>query len=267
MRKSWWLIGLTLVTAACAAPGAPRDGAPASAERPQAPKTVRIGVDASHEPSGGFIIFSTAGTGWLQQALTFHNGLAIYDESGQLQPRLARKVPTIEDGDWRVLPDGGMDVTWQLRSDAKWHDGRPLVADDFVLGMQIVQDAEVPARRARGVDQIADVVAPDSETVVVRWKQTFMLANAATLELMPAVAQHLVGDAYRQGDKQAVVNHPYWAREFVGLGAYRLGRWELGSELEALAFDQYFLGRPKIDRLLLRYFGSPQHVGGEPAVR
>ena len=190
----------------------------------------------------------------------FHSGLAVYNEGGELQPRLARKVPTIEDGDWRVLPDGGMELTWKLRADARWHDGTPLTAGDFVLGMQIVQDPELPARRARGVNLIASTLAPDDETLVVHWKRPYMLANAATVELMPAVAHHVLGDAYQTGDKQAIVNHPYWAREFIGLGPYRVGSWELGSQIEAVAFDQYFLGRPKIDRLVLRYFGTPNSL-------
>src|SRR6266540_1650401 len=258
MRKILPLIFLALLVAACAAPSTPREiGQPSGEQRAQVPKTVRIGVDASHEPSGGFIIFSTEGTGWLEHALMFHNGLAVYDESGSLQPRLARKVPTIEDGDWRVLPDGGMELTWKIRPDAKWHDGAALLADDFVLGLQIVQDPEIPARRARGVNLIAGASVSDPETLVVRWKQPYMLANAPTVELMPPVAHHVVGDLYQQGDKQAVVNSAYWACEFVGLGPYRLGAWELGSQVEALAFDQYFLGRPKIDRLILRYFGTP----------
>ena len=87
-----------------------------------------------------------------------------------------------------------------------------------------------------------------------------MLANVATVELMPAVAHHVLGDAYQTGDKQAIVNHPYWARDFIGLGPYRVGSWELGSQIEAVAFDQYFLGRPKIDRLVLRYFGTPNSL-------
>ena len=48
--------------------------------------------------------------------------------------------------------------------------------------------------------------ATDPETLVVRWKQPYMLANAATVELMPPVAHQVVGDLYKQGDKQAVVN-------------------------------------------------------------
>jgi peptide/nickel transport system substrate-binding protein len=248
---------LILLVAGCAAPGTGRDNPATGTDHTSAPRTVRIGVDASHEPSGGFIIFSTEGIGWLEHALMFHAGLAVYNEAGELQPRLARKVPTIEDGDWQLLPDGAMELTWNLRPDARWHDGTQLTAEDFALGMQIVQDPELPARRARGVNLIASTTAPDAETVVVRWKQPYMLANAATVELMPAVAHHLLGDAYQQGDKQNLVNHPYWAREFVGLGPYRLGAWELGSQVEAIAFDQYFLGRPKIDRLILRYFGTP----------
>jgi MarR-like DNA-binding transcriptional regulator SgrR of sgrS sRNA len=61
-------------------------------------------------------------------------------------------------------------------------------------------------------------------------------------------------DLYRSGDKQAFTSNPYWALEFVGLGPYRIGRWVQGSFMEALAFDDYFLGRPKIDRLIIRYF-------------
>jgi len=209
MRVVSALVLLAVLVTGCAAPGSVRDNATGATERAQTPKTVRIGVDASHEPSAGFIIFSTGGAGWLQQALMFHNGLAVYDEAGELQPRLARKVPTIEDGDWRVLPDGAMELTWKLRPDAKWHDGAPLRADDFALGMQIVLDPELPAQRARGVNLIASASALDAETVVVRFKQLYMLANAATLELMPAVANHILGDVYRQGDKQTVENSPY----------------------------------------------------------
>src|SRR5439155_18258102 len=38
----------------------------------------------------------------------------------------------------------------------------------------------------------------------------------------------------------------------VGLGAYRLAAWEAGSHLEFAAFDDYFRGRPPLDRIILR---------------
>src|SRR2546427_3958799 len=252
MLSARLLLGLALLLVGCGAPAGRPDGAEPTDQRPSAPKTLRLGVDASHEPSGGFIIFSTEGVGWLEHALMFHSGLAVYNEGGELQPRLARKVPTIEDGDWRVLPDGGMELTWKLRADARWHDGTPLTAGDFVLGMQIVQDPELPARRARGVNLIASTLAPDDETLVVHWKRPYMLANAATVELMPAVAHHVLGGAYQTGGKQAIGNHPYRAREVIGLGPHPVRRWGLGSQIAGGSVRPHFPGPPETHPLVPR---------------
>src|SRR5438477_7862901 len=47
-------------------------------------------------------------------------GLTLIDSQGDLQPQLAQTVPTIENGLWRVLPDGTMETTWRLRPNLKW---------------------------------------------------------------------------------------------------------------------------------------------------
>src|SRR5439155_97059 len=78
-----------------------------------------------------------------------------------------------------------------------------------------------------------------------------------------ALPRHLLLDAYERSDKQGFLNNQYWTREFVGLGPYRLGEWEFSSHTEGLAFDQYFLGRPKIDRVVFRYFGDVNSLVAE----
>src|SRR5581483_11051888 len=62
--------------------------------------------------------------------------------------------------------------------------------------------------------------------------------------------RHILGSASRQ-DADGFLSQPYWTREYVGAGPYRLERWEPGSFLEATAFDQHVLGRPKIGRVRL----------------
>ena len=52
----------------------------------------------------------------------------LYDDKGNLQPRIAEKVPSLSDGDWKVAADGSMDVTWKVRPDVFWQDGTPLTA-------------------------------------------------------------------------------------------------------------------------------------------
>src|SRR5437588_4685077 len=56
-------------------------------------------------------------------------GLTVLDPDGNLHPRLAEAVPSIENGLWRVFPDGRMETTWHIREGARWQDGQPLTAD------------------------------------------------------------------------------------------------------------------------------------------
>ena len=50
---------------------------------------------------------------------------------------------------------------------------------------------------------------------------------------------------------------PLISSAFVGLGAYRVDRWEPGVGIEFVRFDDYYLGRPSLDRVIVRYVGDP----------
>jgi peptide/nickel transport system substrate-binding protein len=113
----------------------------------------------------------------------------------------------------------------------------------------------VPAKPSSGVSLISAVTAPDAQTLVLRYRQTYAEANVSGPIELIAVPRHLMADLY-QSNKPAFLNSPYWTSEFVGLGPYRVGDWVGGSHVEALAFDDYVLGRPKIDRLIIRYFSD-----------
>jgi peptide/nickel transport system substrate-binding protein len=187
----------------------------------------------------------------------FHAPLTAYDSSEQLLARVAEKVPGLQDGDWKLLPDGGMEVTWKLRPNVVWHDGTPLAAEDFVLGFQIARDPELAlAAVAPQVASIAEVRAADARTVVMLWKERSVFGNVNGHDGVPAVPRHIFGELYAQGDKAAFENSPYWTSQWIGLGPYKMTRWERGSFIEATAFDEYFLGRPKIGRIVIRYIGD-----------
>ena len=96
-------------------------------------------------------------------------GLTTTDEKMNVVPLLAERVPTLENGGVAVRSDGGMDVTWKIRSDVSWHDGVPLSAEDFVFGFQVINDADLPVEQMGQAD-IVDVRAPDARTLVMTWK-------------------------------------------------------------------------------------------------
>jgi peptide/nickel transport system substrate-binding protein len=258
-QRSRWPIAvgmlLVLLTAACAAPPAASPAREVGGRSASAatPKTLRLA--SLREPVQG--LAPPGGTQFGDRtsiAYAFHAGLTIYDSQGNLQAHIAQKLPSIADGDWVVYPDGRMELTWKLRPDVRWHDGTALTAGDFVLGVRIVQDPEVPLFRGQANQSIEDASAPDPQTLVVRWSEPNFQANVSGPLDHTAVPQRIVGPLYEKHDMQAFINNPFWTSEFIGLGPFKLNEWVLGSHTEALAFDGFFLGKPKIDRFIVRYF-------------
>ena len=56
--------------------------------------------------------------------------LANYDEEGRLVPRLAEKIPTVENGG---ISEDMTTITWELREGILWSDGTPLTVEDVIF--------------------------------------------------------------------------------------------------------------------------------------
>src|SRR5688572_9433318 len=67
----------------------------------------------------------------------FYEPLASFDPDGNLVPILAATVPSLENGG--VAKDG-RSVTWKLKNNASWHDGKPFTADDVVFNWEYAAD-------------------------------------------------------------------------------------------------------------------------------
>src|SRR4030095_5119573 len=101
------------------------------------------------------------------------------DQDSKLTPRLAERLPSLENGDWRVAPDSSMEVTWRLRRDAVAHDGTPLTAEAFVFGNTIRSDRALGITVGPPARLIESVSASDPHTFVVRWSQPYVYGNVS----------------------------------------------------------------------------------------
>jgi peptide/nickel transport system substrate-binding protein len=183
----------------------------------------------------------------------FNAALAISDERDIPRAYLAEKLPELNTDDWRVSSDGRMETTFRLRPDLTWHDGRPLTGDDFVFAHRVYASPEFGTSGLPPITYMEEVRAPDARTVVIRWKQPYAQGNALVMaELMP-LPRHLLEQSFVPGQPDAFAALPFWISEYVGLGPYRLTRYELGSFAEATAFPGHALGKAKIDQLRLLY--------------
>jgi peptide/nickel transport system substrate-binding protein len=95
------------------------------------------------------------------------------------------------------------------------------------------------------------VEATASQTIVITWATTFFRALQLDYVSLWPYPEHLLGAAFA-GDKEAFLNLPYWTTEYVGLGPFRIVDFGLGENLVLERFHAYFLGRPNVDRILIR---------------
>jgi peptide/nickel transport system substrate-binding protein len=164
------------------------------------------------------------------------------------------EVPSITGGAWQVSADATMEVTWKVRTNARWHDGTPLTSGDLVFAFTVYKDRDMAHPYVSQMRLMDSAVAPDPQTLVVRWRAIYVQADEAP-GLVP-LPRHLLEGLY-QSDKEAFVASTRFTDEFIGLGPYRMVRWERGSHAELSRFDDYFLGRPPLDAMVVRYVGDP----------
>ncbi|NUQ37749.1 MAG: peptide ABC transporter substrate-binding protein [Caldilineales bacterium] len=105
-----------------------------------------------------------------------YNGLLKWDEQGDLQPDLAER--------WEASPASDV-FTFTLRSDARWHDGLRVTADDVLFTVELMQDPDLPvlpdlatlwrAVIAQKLDdrtllfQLSEPYAPFPDYTTIRW--------------------------------------------------------------------------------------------------
>jgi len=186
----------------------------------------------------------------------FHAGLTYFDSKDTLLPKVAVKVPSISDGDWRTSADGTMEVTWKLKPGLTWHDGTPLTSEDFAFAIRMFKEPGSTFVVPRGISFVGEVAAPDAETLVLRYPRIFNGAAVAGSADLPPVPRHLLEEQFAQVGAAGVTNLSFWGNEWVGLGPFKLTSRVLGSHIEAEAFDGFVFGRPQIDRLVMRPFAE-----------
>jgi peptide/nickel transport system substrate-binding protein len=182
-----------------------------------------------------------------------HNFLVVQDEVGDWVPQLAVEKPSLEKGTWQVNADGSMDVTWRIPPNVKWHDGTPFTSEDLLFTLTVKTDPEMPW--PRGIERLVrSASTPDPYTFTMHWASPFNQADENPI--VEPLPKHLLTEAY-QTDKANFSASPYLSTQFVGLGPYRLINWERGSYMEFTRFDDYYRGRPPLDRVLIRFLGDP----------
>jgi peptide/nickel transport system substrate-binding protein len=245
--------------ASCASPVADSASPAERASSPSRTLAVAIRVEP---PTVAVRPLQTAGIGLYLPSRMFNASLGVLDDSGRTHPYLAEKLPELNSNTWRVSPDGRMETTYRLKPDLTWHDGTPFTAEDFVFAWRVYSTPSLGASRSSPFRDIEEVTATDNRTVVVHWRHPYADAffSSSLQTEFPALPRHLIEESFHSDQLEPFVNHPFWTREYVGLGPYRLSQWEPGTFIEGVAFDRHVLGRPKIEKIRLDFASDARTV-------
>ncbi|NJD37814.1 MAG: peptide-binding protein [Geobacter sp.] len=162
-----------------------------------------------------------------------YNGLVKYDKDLKIVGELAES--------FRISPDG-LTITFKLRRNVTWHDGKPFSARDVLYTYRVIIDPQTPTAYSEDFKQVASVTSPDPYTVVVRYARPYAPALASWgVAILPA---HLL-------EGQDITKSPL-SRKPVGTGPFRFKEWVSGQKIVLEANPDYFEGRPYLDRYVYR---------------
>jgi peptide/nickel transport system substrate-binding protein len=241
-----WVLG-AFTLSACFGDSGPQ--IPLRSPFPSQPTIKRITGALEREPQSLLAMWlpqSGEGAEALQDLLLL--GLGAVNDQGQLEPRLAESIPTLDNQQWRVGSDGRIEVTWRLREGARWHDGTPITADDLIFTLNVARDPALPGFAHPAFDLIEQIEATDGRTVKVTWRQASGYVDRLFTTFARPLPRHLLESTYL-ANKSDLLGAPYWTNQFVGSGPYRLQRWERGRQLVLQAQPDFVLGRPGLDEI------------------
>ena len=191
-------------------------------------------LDASTaEPSG--LIYMVAGESAAGAiSSNIFNKLLKYDKNLDLEGELVES--------WQVSADQKT-ITFKLKPNLKWSDGKALTSADALWTWQTAIDEKTRSPYASDFQLVKKAEAPDATTFSVTYEQAYApaLDSWAGLQILP---KHLL-----QGQD---IHTTAFARKPVGSNYYKLTSWTTGENIKLSRNATSVLGPAKIDNLVTR---------------
>lgn len=161
------------------------------------------------------------------------NGLIKYDKNLNIVGDLAQS--------WEISEDN-LSITFHLRKNVFWHDGRPFTAKDVEFTYKKLIDPETATPYSGDFQMVERFELIDDHTIKVTYKEPF--SPGLSSWGMSIIPKHLLeGKNLHKNDFQ---------RDPIGTGPYKFNKWKTQEKIELNFYDNYFEGRPYISRYINR---------------
>lgn len=140
--------------------------------------------------------------------------------------------------------------TFKLRPGVQWHDGQPLTVEDVKFTFDYLREHPGPFSATEANRQIEKVEVASPQTISFQLKSPspdFLVSVAGSVLIIPKHIWQPVSDPLKYLDPPA----------FIGSGPFKYVETRRGEYHSFVANPNYFLGRPAIDRLVMKAVNNP----------
>ena len=194
-------------------------------QRGAEPGTLVIAIEVA--PRGFDPRFSTSFQTSARIMQLIFDTLVIKNEKFEFVPSLAQRFEESEDH---------RTFTFHLRSDAMFHNGKPLTSADVKYTFESLLSPALKSPIRGAVDKISSIEAPDPLTVIFRARVPFysFMGNLPAIGIIP------------EGAGTEMISSP------MGSGPYKFVSYQEGSSVQLEANPSYWGGAPNIPRVHIK---------------
>ena len=178
--------------------------------------------------------------------LSFDTLVTVDGRTKKMVPSLATEVPSEQNGG---ISKDGLTITYHLHSGVKWQDGQPFSSKDVKFSWQAMMNNANNVNARIGYEDVKSVDTPNDTTVVFHLKHKFApFVNTVFTDSDNPVCilpEHLLA-SYPNLNQVPFNSQP------VGTGPFKVASWVRGDHIELVANDDYFKGKPKLRRIVVR---------------
>ncbi|MBI3977865.1 MAG: ABC transporter substrate-binding protein [Chloroflexi bacterium] len=174
--------------------------------------------------------------------------------TGKLEPRLATNLDPSPDG---------MEWTIKLRQGVKWNDGKPFTADDVVWTLYSLCSPKlqppgmlyafasvqgVPEYQKGEANSIPGVVKVDDYTIKLKMSKPNNAIRYRIASWLRPAPKHV----WEGVPLDKIADDPRWLNNAVTSGPFKPIKHVSGQYTEFEANENYYLGRPNLDKIIVR---------------
>ncbi len=221
-------------------------------------KELKIGISQEFENLNP-IIMTMSATSYIYAMAG--RALVTMDANSKWVPQLAKEIPSIEKGTAKVVTTNGKKrviANWEIRSDAKWGDGKPVVCEDFAFGREVAASPNVSVGEKETYTQV-EKIEWDPKTPQ---KCTFTYDKARwdfyALGRFFPLPKHIEGPIFKKhgANKEGYEKNSLYVKAPTtpGLynGPYVISEVKLGNHVTLVPNPQWGGETPKIQKIIVK---------------